>query len=417
MRILLVTRGSQGDVYPYLAVAAELSNRGHEITLSVPQVFEEQAKAAGLNYYLQADDDIAGMIEGKPDTKALLDWTRRVIDSQFAEIIPRLKNYDLFISSNTEFAAPSIAEYCGIPFIRTAYAPLIPGGRVPPAVFPVKPRRRFVALQWKILNTGLNMMVRKTLNRNRARLNMDPIKDQGEYAPSHAYNYLMMSRYLGETDPDWKYPWAIGGYCFNDIFPYNEIAHRNFLEFVKQDSRPTLFFTLGSCNVNERDLFCDRLYRICRKYDYKLAVGCGWWKTGTHLNKQDRLFLLDTAVPHTHIFPHCDGIIHHGGSGTTHSASRAGKPQLVAPLLLDQFYWGSRVSSLGLGPGSVKIGKIGEGRLEKTVLDLMTNPSYREKAAALGEKIRAEGGVGGMCRFIENLAQAKALGRKAKTAE
>jgi UDP:flavonoid glycosyltransferase YjiC (YdhE family) len=334
-------------------------------------------------------------------------------------MIPRLKDYDLFISSNTEFAAPSIAEYCGIPLVRTAYAPLIPGGRVPPAVFPITPRRRFVSLQWKVLNAGLNMMVRKTLNRNRARLKMDPIRDQGEHAPSHARNYLMMSRYLGETDPDWKYPWAAGGYCFNDTFSYNEIVYRNFLEFVKKDSRPTLFFTLGSCTGKERDLFCDRLFRICLKYDYKLVVGCGWWKTGTHLHNQGQgqIFLLDTPVPHIHIFPHCDAIIHHGGSGTTHSAGRAGKPQMVAPLLLDQFYWGSRVSALDLGPRSIKMGKIGEGRLEKAVLDLMTNPCYRKKAADLGERIRTESGVKGMCRFVEDLAQVNVLGYKAKTAE
>ena len=29
MKILLVTRGSQGDVLPYLAIAAELERRGH----------------------------------------------------------------------------------------------------------------------------------------------------------------------------------------------------------------------------------------------------------------------------------------------------------------------------------------------------------------------------------------------------
>jgi UDP:flavonoid glycosyltransferase YjiC (YdhE family) len=29
MKILLVTRGSQGDIYPYLALARELESRGH----------------------------------------------------------------------------------------------------------------------------------------------------------------------------------------------------------------------------------------------------------------------------------------------------------------------------------------------------------------------------------------------------
>ncbi|MCD7978426.1 MAG: glycosyltransferase [Tannerellaceae bacterium] len=41
MKIPLVTRGSQGDVYPYLSVAAELQKRGHAITLSLPQLFEK----------------------------------------------------------------------------------------------------------------------------------------------------------------------------------------------------------------------------------------------------------------------------------------------------------------------------------------------------------------------------------------
>jgi UDP:flavonoid glycosyltransferase YjiC (YdhE family) len=86
-------------------------------------------------------------------------------------------------------------------------------------------------------------------------------------------------------------------------------------------------------------------------------------------------------------------------------------------LLIDQFYWGSRVSDLGLGPRSIKIGKASGRRLEETVLDLMTNPSYRKKAAEMGEKIRTEGGVEGMCRYIENLARANVLGYKAKTAE
>jgi UDP:flavonoid glycosyltransferase YjiC (YdhE family) len=81
---------------------------------------------------------------------------------------------------------------------------------------------------------------------------------------------------------------------------------------------------------------------------------------------------------------------------------------MVAPLLLDQFYWGSRVSALGLGPASVKLGKISAGELEKKAVDLMSNPAYQKNASALGEKIRSEGGVSGMCAFIEGFNRGKA---------
>jgi UDP:flavonoid glycosyltransferase YjiC (YdhE family) len=143
-----------------------------------------------------------------------------------------------------------------------------------------------------------------------------------------------------------------------------------------------------------------------------LVVGCGWWKVGTQLHNQDSLFLLDSAVPHYLIFPHCDGIIHHGGSGTTHSASRAGKPQMVAPLLIDQFYWGSRLQELGMGPGSVRISRINKRALERRVVDLMTNPVYKQNAQVIGEKIRGEQGLGNFCDAIEEYGRERRVGLK-----
>jgi UDP:flavonoid glycosyltransferase YjiC (YdhE family) len=251
------------------------------------------------------------------------------------------------------------------------------------------------------LNLGLNLMVKKTLNRQRRALGMADIKDQAEHAPANADNYLLYSRYLGETDPDWNYRWGIGGYCFNDSFPYDGKLHRAFLDFVKKDRRPTIFFTLGSCNTEKRDIFAQRLFEVCCEGNYKLVVGCGWWKVGVHLGNRENLFLLDRAIPHVLVFPHVDAVIHHGGSGTTHSAGRAGKPQMVLPLLLDQFYWAHRVQKLGIGPGGINIGKISKEGLREKVLDLMTNPVYREKAEALGALVRSENGILAACERIE----------------
>jgi UDP:flavonoid glycosyltransferase YjiC (YdhE family) len=404
MKILLVTRGSQGDIYPYIRIAAELQNRGHAVTLSLPRLFEREARDSGVNYVLQASDDIAGMLEGTPDTKNLLDWTRRVIDSQFKELILMLAEHDILIASNTEFAAPSIAEYCGKPYIRTAYGPFIPSRIIPPPVFPwPKPHPLFTpALLWSLLNTGLNLMVKKILNKNRLALGMPPIADQAEHAPANADNFLLYSKYLGTTDNAWKYDWKIGGYCFNDIFPYNAEALEKLLAFIKKDQRPTIFFTLGSCNVAQRDRFAGLLFEICAAHDYKLAVSCGWWKVGARLENRDNLFRLESPVPHWLIFPHCAAIIHHGGAGTTHSAARSGKPQLVVPLILDQFYWANRVRETGAGPGGVRIKNISQKHLEDKVLDLMRNPSYKDTAASLGILIQGEGGLANFCRYIES---------------
>lgn len=408
MKLFLVTRGSQGDIYPYLALATSLIDRGHDVTLSLPRIFEKLVKDFRIPYILQAYDDIGGMIEDAAETnqktKHLLKWVRRVIDKQFEEFIPILEQHDVLVSANTEFAAASLAEYCKKPFIRTAFAPFLPGTKIPPPVMPWPKANpvftpRFL---WKMLNKGTNFMVLKTLNKNRIKLGMAPIKNFGIHAVESANNFLMYSRHVGNTDPTWTYKWDIGGYCFNDNLPYKESTYNELISFIKKDDRPTLFFTLGSCNAKNKDRICQWILQICNKHHFKLVVGSGWSKTGNNLTDEKNLFLIDKPIPHSIIFPECEAIIHHGGCGTTHSVARAGKPQMIFPLIIDQHYWGNRVYDLGIGPDRVKIAKISRKELEANVCDLMNNPAYKKNAAELKEKIRHENGIEATCDFIEN---------------
>jgi UDP:flavonoid glycosyltransferase YjiC (YdhE family) len=407
MKVLLVSRGSQGDVYPYLRLARELENRGHMVTLNIPFAFEQHAKDSGVhNYCIQGKDDITGLMESELDTKDLLRWTTRVIDQQFKELIPLLHEHDILIASNTEFAAPTIAEHCNKPYIRTAYGPFVPSETIPPPVFPwPNPHPIFTpTFLWRLLNSGLNMMVKKPLNKTRAALNMPLITDQAEHAPANAFNFFMYSPSLGSVDPDWKCRWDIGGYIFNDDFTFNEEKRQNFLKFVKKDDKPTLFFTLGSCNSDVRDRFTSYLDAVCQKLNVKLAIGCGWHEVGAKLPARENLLLLDGAVPHCHIFPHVTAIVHHGGVGTTHSAARAGRPQMIVPLFLDQWYWGNQTKNLNLGPGYINIKKMSEKALFEKIKDLLENPSYKTGAAALAEKIHAENGLEAACAIVENPA-------------
>ena len=54
-------------------------------------------------------------------------------------------------------------------------------------------------------------------------------------------------------------------------------------------------------------------------------------------------------VSHDALFPRVAAVVHHGGAGTTATATRAGVPQLITPLFGDQFYWSSRIAELGIG--------------------------------------------------------------------
>jgi sterol 3beta-glucosyltransferase len=101
--------------------------------------------------------------------------------------------------------------------------------------------------------------------------------------------------------------------------------------------------------------------------------------------------------------------MHHGGSGTTHSVARAGKPQVVMPLIIDQPYWAYRVQQLKIGPPRIKIGKVSDKELKEKVYDLVTNPVYKKNAEELGEKIRSEQSTDNFCDFIESMISPKEI--------
>ena len=159
MKILLVTRGSQGDIYPYLTIASALIKRGHQVTLNLPQIFEKEAKAYQLDYVLQDFDDIQGMVskagEKSEGAKPYLKWMRDVIDVQFKQLIPLLKRHDILIY-NSEFAAASVADYCQKPFVPVALCAHIPVGASPSYLPLAKASSEFSlpSFIWKLLNIG-----------------------------------------------------------------------------------------------------------------------------------------------------------------------------------------------------------------------------------------------------------------------
>jgi len=411
-KILLVTRGSSGDVFPYLAVVAELKKRGFQITISIPNLFEKEAKAYGLNYVIQSMDRLEGMMNGGT-TKSigagkLLTWVNDTIDNQFDELMPLVKDCDLFIATNTELAAPSIAECCKKPLIRTAYAPFLPGKKIPPPIFPFpKPNCLMVLLLWKLLEISINRLSLKRLNKHRLEHGVPKMKNYVHHAPKYSHNLLMYSEVLGTTDPDWNYSWDISGYCFNDTFKYNKTAYLELLRFIEKDERPTLFFSLGSCSTKKGKRFTDMLFAIVKKNDYKLIIGTGWAKTGSHLIDKEHLYLMREAIPHYLVFPKCNAVIHHGGCGTTHSVARSGKPQMITPLFIDQHYWGHRVYTLGLGPNYINIGKISFNKLENKIKNLILNHDYQKNAIKIAEKMSHEDGIKAFCDYVERLLKTK----------
>jgi len=105
-------------------------------------------------------------------------------------------------------------------------------------------------------------------------------------------------------------------------------------------------------------------------------------------------------TPHEALFPRCALVIHHGGSGTTHSACRAGVPSLVMPFAADQFFWADRLQQLGVAPAALSPKRLDAGTLARAI-GVVEHARTRERAVALGRAMESENGVADAVDLID----------------
>jgi len=103
------------------------------------------------------------------------------------------------------------------------------------------------------------------------------------------------------------------------------------------------------------------------------------------------LFVSD--IPYEWVFPRVHSIVHHGGSGTLHTATKHGRPSLIIPHIIDQFFWNRQVAKLGLGPLGVKIKRLNANSFAPLLLDLRNTSSYAEIAIQLSVRMSNEAQV------------------------
>jgi sterol 3beta-glucosyltransferase len=107
------------------------------------------------------------------------------------------------------------------------------------------------------------------------------------------------------------------------------------------------------------------------------------------------------SIPHTWLFPRMAAVVHHGGVGTTAAGLAAGVPSIVTPFFADQPFWGQRVYELGVGPKPIARRRLTVDNLTEALDRAVSDREMRKKAAALGERIRAENGIAKAVTIIE----------------
>jgi vancomycin aglycone glucosyltransferase len=152
---------------------------------------------------------------------------------------------------------------------------------------------------------------------------------------------------------------------------------------------PPVYIGFGSMPDRDPARSTAMLVEAIRRAGVRAVIGRGWAGLGG-VELPPEVHVVDD-VPHGKLFPLLGAVVHHGGTGTTSNAARAGIPQVLVPHLLDQFYVADRLGPLGLGPRAIPRKRLTVARLAHALAEVVGDPGYRERAGALAQQVVRDG--------------------------
>lgn len=414
MKILIFTMGSRGDVQPYVALGQALSARGHDVTLSCSQGFDEMIRTAGLTP-APLSIDIRALLESPEIQEALTSFKakirawrrfkplmRSLLDETWE--VARDAGPDLLIYHPKSGAAQHIAEALGIPAIATTLQPgfaetnefpqfLLPGMKL--GGFANRMSHR--AFGW--LTCWSQVGFQKRWRRETLGLTTPYPRDffagydpAGRALPRlHGY-----SRHIQPKPTDWGPGEEITGYWFSKA--ESGWAAPDALTGFLESGPPPVYIGFGSMPSSDAERTTRAVTGALKLSGRRGILATGWGGL-EDLSGHPDIHVLERA-PHAWLFPRCSAVVHHGGAGTTHEGLRWGRPSVLCPLGVDQPYWGRRVEALGAGPAPLAQKHLTAERLAQA-LDEAHTPAVRARAEELGEALRAEPGAQGAAEIVE----------------
>jgi sterol 3beta-glucosyltransferase len=181
----------------------------------------------------------------------------------------------------------------------------------------------------------------------------------------------------------------VTGYWFLD-HPVDWKPDSKLVRFLEAGPPPVYvgFGSMGGPGVHKRTKV---VIEALERSGQRGVIASGWGGL-TSSDLPGTIYMLD-SVPHDWLFPHVAAVVHHGGSGTTASGLRAGKPTVICPFLGDQPFWGGLVHQLGVGPKPIPQKRLTADLLAGAITAATNDQEMQRRAKELGQKISAEDGV------------------------
>jgi len=404
MKILLISIGTRGDMEPFLAIGEILEKKGHEVICSFPEYFRSLAKESNLKFaslgkkytmLLNGDSWKAFMggsrkglgklfslislgIESSQINKELIFKQHEIIKKERPDRIlyNGKSNYPIIWEINNRGKTILISPVPYIHYVK---------GHTHVA-FHSNFGSFFNKLTYSFADFGLVVTIKIAIKWLNIQMKITQRKIKKTIL-SRKVVYTISPTLFPKPDY-WNRNIKVLGYHERDK-AINWKASKNLDQFITNHHK-ILFITFGSMINPEPEKKTKAILDVLEKHNIPAIINTASGGLVKPSKYNTKLFYFVKQVPYDWIFPIIYAAIHHGGSGTTHTAIKHGCASMIMPHIIDQYAWNNLVSELGIGPKGIAINKITSRKLEPKILDLYQNQSYKIKALKISKKIKAE---------------------------
>jgi sterol 3beta-glucosyltransferase len=414
MRVAIAALGTRGDVWPYVVLGQGLRAAGHDVLVSTVERFRGLVEDASLGFHALPGDPAdlfhAGPLDVSPwrplqHLKAVHAAADALIGQTDPEqLVEAWADRDCVIFTATSTFAYFAADRLGARCAMVVYLPTVATGAFAhPVLTPgLALGKRGNLASWLIGERLQKQTFQEPLKptaRRPWRLPVFPLSTdrRGAAWPPipllHAYSPELVPR-----PPDWPEHVTVTGWLLPE--PSHEALPDSVEQFLQQGP-PPIYISFGSMPLAAPERVAQLLAATLHRAGQRAIIGGAALAQAAGCHSSEAVLAAE-GLPFEPLLHRVSAVVHHGGSGSVGATLRVGRPLLVVPFAFDQFFWGERVRRLGAGPRPIPFRRLSEKRLADAFVDLASG-RYDAAARELGERIRAEDGVGRALEEIERI--------------
>lgn len=407
MRFSVVTVGSEGDTRPLAALCRALLDHGHELRLFADDSTLTLPRALGVPCEALQGDIKSSLPIVDPRQKLRFSDLMRVGRDLKAYIAGNsaawLRAVGEHATRSDAILFSSLALSVGLTLRDELEKPAIglafqPGGAPTrefgaPGLPPLKLPGWLNSLTHKLAMRQLWTFFAKSAPKARYEVFGTTVTKRPAFDFPMLYG---VSRELVAQPADWPPDHVICGHWCTPMTDWQ--PPRDLAEFIANE--PPIYAGFGSPSAFVRAKALTALIEAVA--GHRVVFSPGWSKIDR--SSLPGNFFIARDVPHEWLFPRCSLAIHHGGAGTTHTAARAGVPQVILPFGGDQLFWAARVAARGAAPKASR-GAAPKATAIARLIEFARLDTTRQRAKELALAMAREDGVDRAVREIELLLE------------